>query len=72
MQANHIDMFENRIVHSYQFIWVLGVKNPIELKNTRYASGQGGAGTKILERMGTKPISRKNRHTTTPPDLLVF
>ena len=39
MQANHIDMFENSFFHFYQFIGVLGAKNPIEQKNTKDVSG---------------------------------
>ena len=39
VHANHIDMFENKIVHLYQFIGVLGAKNPFERKNIKDVSG---------------------------------
>ena len=39
MQANHIDMFENKIVHLYLFFEVLRAEKPLERKNTNDVSG---------------------------------
>ena len=36
---NHIDKFENRIIHLHQFNGVLGTKNSLKQKNTGDVSG---------------------------------
>ena len=47
-----------------------GVSTVRKQKNPGLAlvPNQGGSDTKILERMSTKPFSRKNTDTTTPSD----